>query len=220
MDVAHQLQTLHQELADLAEASLLAKSVQTLVAVSKFQPIERVQAALEAGHRCFGENQCQDASARWEALKPRYPDLQLHFIGSIQSRKLKEICGLFDVIETLEREKIAHKLADWQAETGEQKECFIQVNTGEEPQKGGVNLSELPDFLGFCQKEKGLNVTWLMCIPPVEDDAALHFALMRKLADRHALPNLSMGMSGDYQQAVQFGATHVRIGTGVFGARD
>lgn len=193
----------------------------TLVAVSKKQPLERLQEALDAGQRIFGENRVQEAYEHWRDVKEQgaYPDLQLHLIGPLQTNKVKEAVALFDVIETLDREKLARKLADEMKKQDRHLACFVQVNTGEEEQKAGVAPAELTDFLVFCREECGLNVQGLMCIPPVEEPAALHFALLAKLAKQHNLPKLSMGMSADFDKAIPLGATHVRVGTGVFGER-
>lgn len=191
-----------------------------LVAVSKMQPDEAVEAALAAGQRVFGENRVQEAQERWVPRRAAYPDLGLHLIGPLQTNKVKEAVALFDVIETLDREKLALALAAEMQKQGRALPCFIQVNTGDEAQKAGIAPPALPEFLEFCQKECGLDIAGLMCIPPVDDPPALHFALLRKLALRHGLTGLSMGMSADYEKALALGATHVRVGSGVFGARN
>jgi len=196
-----------------------AKDV-TLVAVSKVQPLERITAALNAGHRTFGENRVQEAYEHWESRRADYPDLRLHLIGSLQTNKAAQAVALFDVIETLDREKLARALAKEMDKQNRRLPCFIQVNTGEEPQKAGISVRDLPDFYDFCTKDCGLEVTGLMCIPPIEDPPGVHFALLAKLAGDLKLENISMGMSADYEKAIELGATHVRIGTGVFGARD
>lgn len=190
-----------------------------LVAVSKAQPEERVLAALDAGHRVFGENYVQPALARWPDLKARYPDVRLHMIGAIQTRKAKEVVGLFDVIETLDREKLARALAKEMAAQDRRPACLVQVNTGEEPQKAGILPGETDAFVAFCRDELSLPVVGLMCVPPVDDEPALHFALLAKMAARNDLQSLSMGMSADFEVGVQFGATHVRVGSAIFGAR-
>lgn len=219
MTVAHRLQEIREELARAAKDSLLAGKVPELVAVSKFQPVEKVREALEAGQRLFGENQLQDAKERWEPLRKEYTDVRLHFIGTLQSRKVAEVVELFDVIESLDREKLADRFAACYAAGAPRRELYIQINTGEEPQKGGVAPKAFRGFLEYCVKDKGLPVTGVMGIPPADDDPALHFALLHKMAKEAGLPNLSMGMSGDYLIAVQFGATHVRVGTALFGER-
>lgn len=193
-----------------------------LVAVSKYQPAEKIQAALNTGHRLFGENRVQEAYTHWESHKNHelYPDLKLHLIGPLQTNKIKDAIALFDVIETIDREKLARKLGRALKTAEKSLPCFIQVNTGEEPQKAGITPYALPEFLHFCRHDCGLNIVGLMCIPPADDPAALHFALLRKLAHAYDLPELSMGMSDDYEDAVANGATYIRIGTGIFGERD
>lgn len=190
-----------------------------LVAVSKVQPDEKIEAALAAGQRCYGENRVQEAQRRWAQRRPQYPDLILHLIGPLQTNKVKEAVALFDVIETLDREKLALELSKEMKKQGRNLPCFIQVNTGEEEQKAGIAPAALPEFLAFCRAECGLNIMGLMCIPPVDDPPALHFALLRKLAGENGLAGLSMGMSADYEKALALGATHVRVGSGVFGDR-
>jgi len=193
------------------------ESVQ-LVAVSKFQPAERITEALASGHRVYGENRVQDAETRWADLRATIPDLILHLIGPLQSNKVRDALALFDVIETIDRPSLVAELAKELKKAPKAMEFFIQVNTGAEDQKSGVLPAGLPELLALCQKE-GLNVTGLMCIPPVEDPPALHFSLLKKLAARHGLAKLSMGMSADYKKAIAVGATHVRIGTALFGER-
>ena len=189
-----------------------------LVAVSKQQPDARIEAALDAGQRVFGENRVQEAQARWTARRQAYPDLKLHLVGPLQTNKAEAAAGLFDVIETLDRPKLARALAKAQAKTGRGLSVFIQVNTGEEPQKAGVSPAGLAELLGEAQG-LGLRVDGLMCIPPVEEPAGVHFALLGKLARAHGLRGLSMGMSADFETAIGFGATHVRVGSALFGAR-
>jgi pyridoxal phosphate enzyme (YggS family) len=202
-----------------AQGNGRAPEAVTLVAVSKAQPEARVLAALAAGQRVFGENYLQEADARWPALRARHPDLQLHMIGPIQSNKAKDVVRLFDVIETVDREKLARVLAKEMAAQGRHPLCLIQVNTGEEPQKAGVWPEAVGDFVALCRDELDLPVAGLMCIPPFDEEPAPHFALLAKLAAEHGLELLSMGMSADYEVGVQFGATHVRVGSAIFGAR-
>ena len=190
-----------------------------LVAVSKRQPPENIKAALDFGHRLFGENKVQEAQAHWAHLKPQYPDLKLHLIGPLQTNKIKEAVALFDVIETVDREKLARKLGVELQKTGKNTPCFIQVNTGEEAQKSGILPKDLTAFLHYCTDDCGLNIQGLMCIPPADDPAAPHFALLRQMAQNHSLSCLSMGMSADYEYAICLGATHIRVGTALFGAR-
>lgn len=190
-----------------------------LVAVSKVQPEDRVRAALAAGHRLYGENRVQEAQKRWGVLKPEFPDVRLHLIGPLQTNKAADALALFDAIETVDRPKLARALAGEMEKQGRRPDCLIQVNTGEEPQKAGVMPADLPGLLAICREECGLPVAGLMCIPPVDENPALHFALLAELAARHGLKVLSMGMSGDYEMAVRHGATHVRVGSAIFGER-
>ena len=189
-----------------------------LVAVSKKQPIERIHAMLEAGHRLYGENRVQEAKERWENLRDQYSDLTLHLIGPLQTNKVKEAVALFDVIETVDRPKLATALAKEMKKQNHILPCFIQINTGAEDQKAGVLPAELPAFLNLCRDE-GLHIIGLMCIPPVDEPPALHFAFLKKLADEHGLKELSMGMSSDFEKAVPLGATYVRVGSALFGER-
>jgi PLP dependent protein len=206
----------------LSEAAVLAgrdESDITLIAVSKQQPDERIEKSLASGHRIFGENRVQEAFERWQARKTMYPELQLHLIGPLQSNKAQDAVALFDVIQTVDRPKIATALAREMAAAGRSLPCFIQVNTGEEDQKAGIAPAELESFLSFCRDEAKLQIVGLMCIPPVEDEPAMHFALLKKLADRYGLPQISMGMSSDFDTAISFGATHIRVGSAFFGER-
>ncbi len=191
----------------------------TLTAVSKTQPEEAIEAALATGQRVFGENRVQEAQARWAGRREDYPDLELRLIGPLQTNKAADAVALFDVIETLDRPKLAEALATAAAGRGRQPRVLIQVNTGDEPQKAGVRAGDL-DALVEQARGLGLRLEGLMCIPPVEEAAGPHFALLRKLARRHGLETLSMGMSGDYETAIRFGATHVRVGSALFGERN
>lgn len=191
----------------------------TLVAVSKAQPDERVMAALAAGHRVFGENYMQEAKRRWPPLRPAYADLQLHMIGPIQTNKARDVVALFDVIETVDRIKLARALAKEMDRLDRRPECLVEVNTGEEPQKAGVWPGDADAFIRECREDLGLPVTGLMVIPPEGEEPSLHFALLAKIAARNGLAKMSMGMSADYEIAVQFGATHVRVGSAIFGPR-
>lgn len=190
-----------------------------LVSVSKVQPDEKIDAALAAGQRLFGENRVQEAQTRWAARRNAYSDLKLHLIGPLQTNKVKEAVALFDVIETLDREKLAFALAAEMKKQGRALPCFIQVNTGAEDQKAGIAPDALPAFLRFCREDCSLAIIGLMCIPPVDELPALHFALLKKLAGENGLAELSMGMSADFEKAILLGATYVRLGTGVFGER-
>lgn len=191
-----------------------------LIAVSKQQPEERIEEALSFGHRVYGENRIQEAYQRWEKRRAQYGgDLELHLIGPLQSNKAAEAVALFDVIHTLDRPKIAKALAAEMKKQERDLPCFIQVNIGEENQKSGIMPADLHDFYEYCSKECGLNVMGLMCIPPIDEPAALYFALLKKMATSLGISSLSMGMSSDYEKAVALGATHIRIGSALFGAR-
>jgi pyridoxal phosphate enzyme (YggS family) len=189
-----------------------------LVAVSKTHPAAAVEAALAAGQSLFGENRVQEAQGKFPALKAAHPGLRLHLIGPLQTNKAKDALALFDVIETLDRPKLARALAKEADKAGRLPDCYIQVNTGEESQKAGILPAEADAFIAEC-RALDLPVQGLMCIPPVDEEPALHFAFLREIARRNGLAGLSMGMSGDYETAVRFGATLVRVGTGIFGAR-
>jgi pyridoxal phosphate enzyme (YggS family) len=191
----------------------------TLIAVSKTMPAEVIAPALEAGQRIFGENYVQEAKGKWPALKERFPDAEVHMIGPLQSNKAREAVALFDAIHSLDRESLARELAREIARAGKAPALFVQVNTGDEPQKGGVSPAEADAFLARCRTEHGLAIEGLMCIPPAEDPPSPHFALLAKIAARNGLHGLSMGMSADYEAAIQLGATHVRVGSAIFGAR-
>jgi pyridoxal phosphate enzyme (YggS family) len=191
----------------------------TLVAVSKVQPTERIEAVLEQGQRVFGENRVQEAQGRWPALRDRFPGIELHLIGPLQTNKVRAAVDLFDVIESVDRPKLARKLADVFADSGRSLPCYIQVNTGEEPQKAGVWPADADAFIAEC-RGLGLSIAGLMCIPPEDEEPALHFALLAKIASRNGLSELSMGMSGDFETAIRLGATVVRIGSAIFGARE
>jgi pyridoxal phosphate enzyme (YggS family) len=217
--VAEQIRAVRERIAATARAVGRDPAAVTLVAVGKAQPEARIQAALAAGQRVFGENYVQEAKARWAAARAGWPDLQLHMIGPIQTNKAKDVVALFDVIETLDRPKLAQALAREMARQGRRPACFVQVNTGEEPQKAGVWPADADAFIAACRADLGLPVEGLMAIPPEDEEPSLHFALLAKLAARNGLARLSMGMSADFELAVQFGATHVRVGSALFGAR-
>jgi len=191
----------------------------TLIAVSKVQPLDRVVSVLEAGHRVFGENKVQEAQGKWPDLMARYAGVSVHLLGPLQTNKAKAAVELFDAIHALDREKLARKLADLAQARGACPQLFVQVNTGEEPQKAGVLPGNTDAFVAAC-RAMDLPLAGLMCIPPENEAPSLHFALLRKLAQRNDLPGLSMGMSGDFEEAVALGATHVRVGSAIFGARD
>lgn len=190
-----------------------------LIAVSKVQPMGRVEAVLEAGHRLFGENYVQEAAGKWPAWKARFPGVELHMIGPLQTNKAKVAVELFDAIHTVDRPSLAEKLARLADSRGVSPQLFVQVNTGEEPQKAGVLPGETDAFVAAC-RGMGLPVVGLMCIPPEGEDSAPHFALLRGMAERNGLTGLSMGMSGDFESAIAHGATHVRVGSAIFGERN
>lgn len=192
----------------------------TVTAVSKQHDEARIRPALDAGHRVFGENRIQEAAQKWPSLRDEFPDLELHLVGPLQSNKAKEAVALFDVIETVDRPKIASALAREMERQNRRPSLFIQVNTGDEPQKAGVSPSSADDFIDHCRKTLNLPIVGLMCIPPAAEPPAPHFALLAKIADRHGLNSISMGMSADYAVAAQLGATHVRVGSALFGARN
>ena len=203
-----------------AEKAGRAASDVTLIAVSKVQPLDRVETVLTEGHRVYGENRVQEAAGKWPDFRSRFPDVDLHLIGPLQTNKVRQALDLFDAIHSVDREKLARKLADGFAETGRPLPVFLQVNTGEEPQKAGCLPADVDAFVRTCREDLNLPVQGLMCIPPVDEEPSLHFALLAKMAERNGLAGLSMGMSSDFESAIALGATHVRVGSGVFGARD
>lgn len=189
-----------------------------LIAVSKKQPSERVESVLDEGHRLFGENRVQEAAEKWPAWRERYEGLEVHLLGPLQSNKARQAMELFEAIHSVDRPKIAKTIARLAQELGHCPGLFLQVDTGEEPQKAGVLPSEADGFVAEC-REMDLPVEGLMCIPPVEEEPSLHFALLAKIAARNGLEGLSMGMSGDFERAIAQGATHVRVGSAIFGER-
>lgn len=191
----------------------------TLIAVSKTQPEERILAALDAGQRVFGENYVQEAKGRWPALRERHAGIELHLIGPLQTNKAGDALRLFDVIQSLDRDRLAQALVKERDKVGRVPRLFVQVNTGEEPQKAGVLPGDVDRFLDLCRGQLALEIEGLMAIPPDGEDVALHAALLAKIAGRHGLAGLSIGMSADYETAIRFGATHVRVGSAIFGAR-
>ncbi len=208
--------------AEIARACAKAKrdpdSV-TLVAISKTFGAEAIEPVIAAGQRVFGENRVQEARAKWPALKARYPDVTLHLVGPLQSNKAKEAVALFDAIHSLDRASLAEALAKEIARQGRQPTLFVEVNTGAEPQKSGVLPEETDAFIAACRERHGLAIAGLMCLPPLDEAPAPHFALAAKIARRNGLRFLSMGMSADFPLAIEFGATHVRVGTAIFGER-
>ncbi|RLQ88968.1 YggS family pyridoxal phosphate-dependent enzyme [Notoacmeibacter ruber] len=192
----------------------------TLIAVSKTHDADTIRPVVEAGQRVFGENRVQEAQGKWPALRQDYPDIELHLIGPLQSNKAADAVALFDVIETVDREKIARELAKEIEKQGKAPRLLVQVNTGKEEQKAGIMPEDAVAFVARCRDEYGLVIDGLMCIPPVDENPGPHFALLEKLAGEAGVSTLSMGMSSDYQTAIAFGATHIRVGSAIFGARD
>ncbi len=191
----------------------------TLIAVSKTFEADAIRPVLRAGQRVFGENRVQEAKGKWPGLKAEFPDVALHLIGPLQSNKAKEAVALFDAIHSIDRPKIAHAVADEMKKQGRTLKLFVEVNTGEEPQKAGIAPRDLPEFMRLCREELDLPIAGLMCIPPHDEEPAVHFAFLAKLAKEAGVPGLSMGMSADFEAAIELGATHVRVGSAIFGAR-
>jgi hypothetical protein len=218
-EVSARLSLVLEEIALAAEAAGRAAASVKLVAVTKTVPAAVIEQAIGAGQCCFGENRVQEAAGKWPALKARYPGIELHLIGPLQSNKVREAVDLFDVVETVDRPKLACVLAEEMARVSKRPRLFVQVNTGEEPQKAGVVPAETESFVALCRETFGLSIDGLMCIPPFDEEPAMHFALLSKLAERFGVKQLSMGMSGDFVRAIEFGATYVRVGTAIFGAR-
>ena len=218
-DIRKSLQAVGDAIEAAETAAERPKGAVTLIAISKGHPADASRRALEAGHRVFGENRVQEALDKWPPLKAAYPDAELHLVGPLQRNKAGHALEVFDVIHTLDRPKLARTLARDMDKTGRRPTCLIQVNTGEEPQKSGVLPAQADAFIKECREEFGLPVKGLMCIPPREEEASLHFALLREMANRNGLELLSMGMSADFETAIRFGATHVRVGTAIFGER-
>lgn len=219
MSVAENLKNIQTKIQKTADQWNRSVDDIHLLAVSKKQSMENIQAAINAGHRAFGENRVQEAQEHWVDLKPGYPNLKLHLIGPLQTNKIKDAIQLFDMIHTVDREKLARKLGDALKEAEKSIPCLIQVNIGEEEQKSGIDPKELPEFLEFCRKDCAIDIRGLMCIPPIDEPTALFFALLQKMAKEHNLPELSMGMSSDFEKAISLGATYIRVGTQIFGER-
>ena len=217
--LAERLAGVRARIAAAARAVGRDPAAVALVAVSKTHGPPVIRAAIAAGQRVFGENRVQEAEAKYPALKAAHPDLALHLIGPLQTNKVGDAVALFDAIETVDRPKLAEALAREMARSGRRIPCFIQVNTGEEKQKAGVLPAEADGFIVACRERYALPIVGLMCLPPLEEEPSPHFALLREIARRHGLAGLSMGMSGDFETAVRLGATHVRVGTAIFGER-
>ena len=216
---AVRLAEVKSRLAAAARAAAREPSAIHLIAVTKTFGVEHILPALASGHRSFGENRVQEAKAKWPALRARFPDTELHLIGPLQSNKAREAVALFEAIHTIDRPKIAEAVAGEMAKQGKRLKLFIEINTGEEPQKAGVKPKEAAALLNLCREELKLDIAGLMCIPPQDEEAAVHFAFLAKLAQQLGLTELSMGMSADFETAVAFGATYVRIGSQIFGTR-
>lgn len=217
--VARRLAEVEARIASAAREAGRAPADVRLIAVSKTFSDAEICPVLEAGQRVFGENRVQEAKSKWPDLKPRFAGVELHLIGPLQSNKVKEAVALFDAIHSIDREKIARAIAAETAAQGRRLELFVQVNTGEEPQKAGVMPKDASAFVALCRDELGLEIAGLMCIPPVDEEPAVHFAFLAKLAGELGLNGLSMGMSDDFETAIAFGATHVRVGSAIFGSR-
>ncbi len=220
LDVSQNLRRVQARIEEAAREAGRDPSAITLVAVSKTMPADRVAMAIDAGQRVFGENRVQEAEQKWPALRARQPDVRLHLIGPLQTNKVGKAVELFDVIETVDRPKLARALAHEMEKTGLRRDCFVQVNTGAEPQKAGVLPEQADEFIRECIDAHKLPLIGLMCVPPVDEEPSLHFALLREIAGRHGLAQLSMGMSADFPIAIAFGATYVRVGTAIFGHRN
>jgi pyridoxal phosphate enzyme (YggS family) len=218
-EIASNLETVRETISQSAVDSDRPPTSITLIGVSKQQPDDRIEASLTAGLRVFGENRVQEAETRWGHRRKHILDLELHLIGPLQSNKVRAAVRLFDVIQTIDRPRLAETVSRVMAEEGRELRCYVQVNTGEEEQKAGVLPSEAESFVKACVEDYRINVTGLMCIPPVTDAPAPHFAFLKAMADRLNLPNVSMGMSADYPAAIQLGATHIRVGSAIFGSR-
>jgi hypothetical protein len=218
-DVAERIEAIRAGIDQAARAVDRDPAQVALIAVSKKQPEERVQAALDAGHWVFGENRVQEAQGRWTERRQQIPDLELHLVGALQSNKAKEAVALFDAIHSVDRESVAKALAKEIDKQGRRLALFVQINTGEEPQKAGIAPGDADAFIAWCRNELDLPVVGVMCLPPSDEEPAPHFALLAKIGSRNGLNQLSMGMSGDYETAVQLGATHVRVGSALFGER-
>ena len=218
--ITENLSKVHEDINRACRYAMVEEATPNIIAVSKRQSLDKITEALDAGHRVFGENRLQEAQSRWPGLKQHYDGVSLHLIGQLQTNKVSDAVALFDVIQSIDREKLARSLAGEMVKQNKRPDIFIQVNTGSEPQKGGVLPEDLPALVALCRDELTLPLVGLMCIPPSDQDPSLHFALLAKLAKRYSLPRLSMGMSGDFGLAASMGATDVRIGTAIFGARN
>ncbi len=220
MDVGERLKDVRAKIEQAKKSAEGVAGDGKLIAVSKTHGVEKIEAAIHCGQRLFGENRVQEAMSKWPALQAKWQDIELHLIGPLQSNKVKDAVALFDVVQTVDRPKIARAFAKEFETQNRTLKLFVQVNVGEEPQKAGIPPQELAAFLKLCRGELKLKIEGLMCIPPVDQVAAPYFAFLRKLADENSVASLSMGMSGDYETAVQLGADYVRVGSAIFGERD
>ncbi len=216
---SERLHQVHAKIEAAATAAGREKGGVTLIAVSKTFSAEHIRPVIDAGQRVFGENRVQESQGKWPELKAEHPDILLHLIGPLQTNKVRDAVALFDCIQTIDRPKLARAIAQEMERQDRWPELFIQINTGEEAQKAGALPDEADEFIGYCREECGLKPIGLMCIPPFDEEPSLHFALLKKIAERNGLVGLSMGMSSDFETAVAFGATHVRVGSAIFGAR-
>lgn len=219
IDVEHALGVVKQKIAKAAVEAGRHPSDLELVAVTKTHGADKIIPLLDAGHKVCGENRVQESLIKWPELKQRYGDLRLHLIGPLQTNKVKDVVNLFDVLQTLDRPKLARVLADEMTAQDKRLKLFIQINTGSEPQKAGVLPAEADGFIDMCRRDYEFEIAGLMCIPPFDEDASSHFAVLRKIAGRNDISGLSMGMSGDFEAAIAAGATHVRVGSAIFGQR-
>ena len=217
--IAANLATVRERIAAATRAADRAPESVTLVAVSKTHPASSIREALIVGHRVFGENRVQEAQEKYPGLREEFPDLALHLIGPLQTNKVRDAVALFDVIESVDRPRLAQALAREMEHSGRRPPCLIEVNTGEEAQKAGTMPADADGFILECRERLGLPIIGLMCVPPLDEEPAPHFALLREIARRNELEIISMGMSADFEKAIGFGATHVRVGTAIFGAR-
>ncbi len=217
--VSQNLTEIRQSIIDAVQKSKRQSGDVELITVSKTFSVEEIEPALEAGQRVFGENRVQEAQSKWPILREKYTDIELHLIGPLQSNKAKDAVSVFDAIHTVDREKIAKTLAKEITSQQKQMQLFVQVNTGEEPQKAGIAPGDAVAFVQRCVEIHGLNICGLMCIPPFDENSGPHFALLAELAKKANVEKLSMGMSADFQTAIEFGASHVRIGSAIFGGR-
>ncbi len=219
IDPAANLRTILSRIANARDKAIKPALETRLVAISKTHDLERIEPVLEAGHRLFGENRVQEAKAKWPALKLRFTGIELHLVGALQSNKVAEAVSLFDYVHSLDRDKLARAFAAEREKTGRCPGLFVQVNTAEEPQKAGIAPGKTAEFVDHCREELKLPVIGLMCIPPVDEEPSPHFALLQKFSRDLSLEFLSMGMSDDFETAIRFGATHIRVGTAIFGER-